>query len=340
VQILDGFDWWGDELRAILGSLATKYGPARPSGWVIAIADDGIRVQLAGAPEFQSRPLDLDASVDEIAALLTAKHPSVAVRIESSLALTRRLATHRLPARQARSMAELDLLASTPLDLSHVHILRTALPEQGCSYHVVKTKTLSSVLDAVRSTGGTVRSIAIVEQGQAKPVDRLSCAAVWPPTRRERIWKQAWLAASVAVVLGLAATWAHAHWRYWQAGAELDEQIAGAQMQARKARAVLQKRQTELEQTDRIRAEKKSAVSTVRVLAELTRLLPDGAWVTDISSKKGELTVTGFAASAADLIQPIDASPLFSSPEFAAPVVKVPGQAGERFTITARIDAP
>ncbi|TIT96776.1 MAG: PilN domain-containing protein, partial [Mesorhizobium sp.] len=38
-------------------------------------------------------------------------------------------------------------------------------------------------------------------------------------------------------------------------------------------------------------------------------------------------------------IGPLNASPLFAAPEFAAPVVKVPGQDGERFTVTAKIGA-
>jgi len=59
----------------------------------------------------------------------------------------------------------------------------------------------------------------------------------------------------------------------------------------------------------------------------------------DLSAKGDDLTITGFSASAAELIKPIDASPLFSAPEFASPVVRVPGQDGEHFTISAKIGA-
>ncbi|AZO33069.1 fimbrial assembly protein [Mesorhizobium sp. M1B.F.Ca.ET.045.04.1.1] len=331
-------------MRAIASRIIPRQKQTSTSDWIVALADDGIRVGRAGAPEVQSVPLTPNAPANEISTLLHAgnrrKRPSFDVLIHSGIFLTRQLGALRLPPRLARTMAELDLLASTPIDPAQVHLVFAASPEQGCSYHVVKTKTLSAVLSAIHAVGGTVRSIALVEHGQAKRVDRPSLAAIWPPTKREHLVTRAWAVACAILFLCLAATYAHAQWRYWQAGAALDEQIAEAQIQAKEARAILQKRQTELEQIDRIRAEKKSAVSTVRILAEVTHMLPDSAWVTDLSSKKGELTISGFAASAADLIQPIDASPLFSAPEFAAPVVKVPGQTGERFTITARIDAP
>lgn len=339
-QFLDGFDWWRDKLRDVLTSLAPKQRRPKSFDFTISLADDGIRVHEVGRPEFQSPPLPLDATSDEIAALLHSgrRHPSVAICVNGALVLRRQLGARQLPARQARDMAELDLMASTPIDPSQIYVVFADKADSGSSCLVVKKKTLSPVLNAIRALGGTVQSLAIVEREQMNPVDRFSLAEIWPPTRREKLVRHAWVTASAIVFLGLIGTYAHAQWRYWQAEAALDEQIADAQIQAKKARTILQKRQTELEQTDRIRAEKKNAISTVRVLAELTRLLPDNAWATDLSLKNNELTLTGFAGSAADLIQPIDASPLFSAPEFASPVVKVPGQTGERFTITARID--
>lgn len=339
-QVLDAFHWWNKELLTVWANLALKAKHPKPSDFTNVISNDGIRVHADGDPEFQSPPLDAYAISEEIAALLRLgrRRPSIAIRIDSGLILKRHLSLQRLPARQARAMAELDLMASTPIDPKQAHIVFTDDSVRGCSYHVVKAKTLAAVLEAIRTAGGTVRSIAIVEDDQKRPIDRLSLEAIWPPTKRERLVRRAWVTAGATLLLGLAGTFAHTQWRYWQAEAVLDEQIADAQIEAKKARTILQKRQTELEQTDRIRAEKKNAISTVRILAELTRLLPDSAWATDLSLKNNELTLTGFAGSAADLIQPIEASPLFSAPEFASPVVKVPGQTGERFTITARID--
>lgn len=341
-QFLDFLDWWLDELRGVWTRLVPQQERSSTGDWTISVADDGIRVRDPNAPEFQSVPLTLNASADEVLALLQTgprrKRPTFDVLIQPGLFLTRQLAARRLPLRQARTMAELDLLASTPIDPAQVHIV-FAHAEHGCSYHVVKSKTLAAVLEAVRRVGGTVGSLSLSDADRTLRADQLSLAAIWPSTERDRRIGTAWIAAS-SILFGTAlVTFGHAQWRYWQAGTELDAQIADAQIHAKAARSSLQKRQTGIEQVERIRNEKKTSASLVRVWAELTHLLPDTGWLTDLSSKGGDLTITGFSNSAAELIGPLDASPLFSAPEFAAPVVKVPGQDGERFTITAKIGA-
>lgn len=341
-QFLDFFTWWLDELRGAWTHLSPSQKRSY-SEWTISVADDGIRVREAAAPEFQSIPLAPNATADEISALLQTglrrKRPTFDIRIQPGLFLTRQLAMGRLPLRQARHMAELDLLASTPIDPAQVHVVFAEHAGHDCSYHVVKSKTLAAILEAVRRVGGTVGSLSLSDADRTRQADQLSLAAVWPPTKRDRLARIAWTVAC-SMSLGIAfVTFGHAQWRTWQAGMELDTQIADVQIQAKAARSSLQKRQTAIEQVEKIRNEKKTSASLVRVWAELTHLLPDTAWLTDLSAKGGELTITGFSSSAAELIGPLDASPLFSAPEFAAPVVKVPGQDGERFTITAKIGA-
>ncbi|MER9470752.1 PilN domain-containing protein [Mesorhizobium sp. M0482] len=340
-QFLDFFDWWLDELRRVWTRVAPKQRQSPTRNSIVSLADDGIRVREFNAPEFQSIPLPPNASADEISALFQTgaqrKRQTFDISIERGLFLTRQLAKRRLPLRQARSMAELDLLASTPIDPAQVHIVFTEHSEQDCSYHVVKTKTLAAVLEAVRRSGGTLGSLSVADAGQTRQADQLSLAAIWPPTKRDRRTRTACIVACSLLLGAALLTSGHAQWRYWQAYTELDAQIAEAQIQAKIARSSLQKRQANIEQVERIRNEKKTSASLVRVWAELTHLLPDTAWLTDLSAKGGDLTITGFSTSAAELIEPLDASPLFSAPEFAAPVVKIPGQDGERFTITATI---
>ncbi|MER9934318.1 PilN domain-containing protein [Mesorhizobium sp. M0088] len=340
-QVLDFLDWWLDELRGAWSWLTPWQKQASSSDWIVSLADDGIRAREANAPEFQSIPLALTASSDEVLALLQGglrrKRPTFDIRIQPGLFLTRQLATRRLPLRQARDMAELDLLASTPLDPAQVHVVFTTHVREDCAYHVVKVKTLAGVLDAVRRVGGSVRCLSLSQPESALRADPLSLAAIWSLNARDRRGRTAWGAACSVLAGAMLVTFAHAHWRSWQAGAELDARIADAQVLAKAARTSLQKRQAGIEQIEKIRQEKNTTASLVRVWAELTHLLPDTAWLTDLSAKGDDLTISGFSTSAAELIKPLDASPLFSAPEFAAPVVKVPGQDGEHFTISAKI---
>lgn len=354
-HILDFFDWWSGELRSAWESLfaATK---GLPPNWTIAFCDDGIRVHRKGAVEFQAPPLPLNASADEIAAAfgqqvkdrtaraalpIRAGSPTVAIEIREGLFLKRRLAARRLPVRQARAMAELDLLASTPLDPSQVHVLFGANAGQGTraeagedvSYYVVKDKTLKPVLEALRPIGGNV-VLFILDGAKRIAIDRLSMNAVRPRTAGRLRYRHAFAALLVAAL----CTYGHVEWRYRQANARLDEQIASMEGKAKEARALLNRRTAELAQIEKIRAERKASVSLVRTLADLTDLLPDSVWLTDLSIRQRDVTISGFAQSAADLIGPIEAAPLFAAPQFESPVTKVPGLEGERFTIAARIE--
>lgn len=356
--LLDFFDWWAGELRSAWTNLfAAKHVPG--PDWSIALCDDGIRVHRKDAPEFQSQPLPIDASADEIATAFgpetfgDRKAPAtlpiqrraltIAIEIRDGLFLKRRLAAQRLPVRQARAMAELDVLASTPLDPSQVHILFGADIGQGTdartgddvSYYVVKNKTLKPALEALRQIGGSNIAMFVVDGGKRIAVDRLSMNFVRPAA-------VGWLRrhhAVAALFVAACCTYGHVEWRYSRANARLDEQIEAVEGKAREARALLNRRKAELAQIEKIRAERKASASVVRTLGVLTDLLPDSVWLTDLSLRQKDLTISGFAQSAADLIAPIEAAPLFASPQFESPVTKVPGQDGERFTIAAKTES-
>jgi general secretion pathway protein L len=70
----------------------------------------------------------------------------------------------------------------------------------------------------------------------------------------------------------------------------------------------------------------------VRILAELSWLLPKSAWLTSLSvDEQGTVEIEGFAGTAADIISPLENSPLFKDVEFSSPVTVREGT--ERFSL-------
>jgi general secretion pathway protein L len=116
----------------------------------------------------------------------------------------------------------------------------------------------------------------------------------------------------------------------------LDEQIAAAEISAKSAAATIKTFRAEQNRIEVLRSEK-NATSFLQSWAEMTRAMPDGAWLTDFSLDAGTVTATGFAMSAASLIEQVRGSGYFTRAEFTAPVVKSPGYDGERFTLKTRI---
>jgi general secretion pathway protein L len=77
--------------------------------------------------------------------------------------------------------------------------------------------------------------------------------------------------------------------------------------------------------------------SVSEVLAELTRQLPDDAWLTDLHLAGDELQASGSAASATAIIERLDRSPLFVGAGFRSPVLRDAKLGRETFQIAMRI---
>lgn len=98
----------------------------------------------------------------------------------------------------------------------------------------------------------------------------------------------------------------------------------------------------EIAELDQIRSEE---VSKIEILKELTRLLPDTAWIWNLKYHGKEIEISGYADSASDLIPLLDKSPFFEKVEFLATVTKERlmrpegVQEKERFRIKARLEA-
>ncbi|MDA8169760.1 MAG: PilN domain-containing protein [Nitrospiraceae bacterium] len=70
----------------------------------------------------------------------------------------------------------------------------------------------------------------------------------------------------------------------------------------------------------------------VKVLSELSRVLPGDAWLSSfVIEEKGKVEIAGFSNNAAMIIEPLENSPMFRKVEFSSPVVSRDGI--ERFSI-------
>lgn len=146
------------------------------------------------------------------------------------------------------------------------------------------------------------------------------------------------LSAALLAVSAFAAT----AWRREQNLGELDKEIAVTRPKSVEARASADRIAREQAMTAQIRARKSGAPMFVEVLDEVTRLLPDSAWVTEIrllDGRSGEriVSMTGFAPAAAGLIDLLGASPLFADVALTAPITPDPDENKERFALQAQI---
>ncbi|MGE3622853.1 MAG: PilN domain-containing protein [Bdellovibrionales bacterium] len=74
--------------------------------------------------------------------------------------------------------------------------------------------------------------------------------------------------------------------------------------------------------------------SSLAILAALTNIMPDNAWIYDLQIRGNEIRMSGFAGDPAGLIPLLDASPAFADAKFLSPVTAAPNGTDQRFEIS------
>ncbi len=148
---------------------------------------------------------------------------------------------------------------------------------------------------------------------------------------------------SVALILGF--TWGLGVFVHYRSGLD----VLQTEIKKRKPEVEfiekLQKQKVELEkEVFELKKITSEEISKVEILQELTKILPDTAWIWNFKYSGKEIELSGFADSASDLIPLLDKSPLFEKVEFLSPVTKERQRTAgeekekERFKIKIRIE--
>jgi general secretion pathway protein L len=115
--------------------------------------------------------------------------------------------------------------------------------------------------------------------------------------------------------------------------ADSESRMAAAQAEASAAGALRQELDTLKQTAELIAAERQRGPAALRVVAELTRLIPDDSHLVSLAVQSDRMSLTGFSPDASKLIGLLSAS--FQEPAFAGPVVRAAGGGLESFSITA-----
>lgn len=261
--------------------------------------------------------------------------PRIELILEAGRFLERPLSAFRLPKGRAGEMAAIDIQSATPLDPADVIILFASNVQElpGQRYFVVKRQVLEPLIKAVEGVPANVASIALQTEHGLLEMEPDSYRHLMSRAKRNAFMRKAAIAALATCLVGTAATFAHAQWRYARGAQQLDTAIESLDADVKEVRALSERRKEQIQQIASVREQKQQAVPVIKIWEELSRVIPDDAWASDLSINGGKIRVTGFSQSAAGLIAALDASPLFRGPTFSAPVVKSPEMDRERFTI-------
>ncbi|MCC6202934.1 MAG: PilN domain-containing protein [Gammaproteobacteria bacterium] len=136
------------------------------------------------------------------------------------------------------------------------------------------------------------------------------------------------LAALLVVALGLPLYWQHAQL------AALQDRTATLQRATAQTAARLQEWRTRRDARDALLAHRAATPDRLRIVRDLTGLLPDNTWVTRLElNANGSVTIQGESNKASDLVAILERYPLFRNVTFAAAVSRNPVSNMERFEL-------
>lgn len=331
----DVFDWWSATIRACMPAwMRSGIGRARPK---IVIQPSQIDISDAG----QTRSIDLTDS-DAVAQFKAACPPADCKQIPVALAsgryVVRELSPRRLPASRTRAMVDLDVAASTPFSVDGVYCFVLNCSDETkhrpTSYAIVKRSVLDPVVSLIGQSGGDISHLEFLPDtgggGSRFFAARPDLARL---NGNSRFAGKRFAIGLAVALLGSCATLLHVQWGYRQAQKAIEAEMPSLEARARSIRDRVDRRLKVIEQISALRHSLANQRPMTEVWEELSRVMPDSAYLTDMTVKGGNARVRGFAKSASAIIVPIEGSPVFEGAEFVASVVKAPGLEGERFEI-------
>lgn len=333
-SLADIWDWWWRVARA----MPLARGKAGLYGTTVTLSRNRLVLSKAsGRARTEVGLSDMASGLSQARRGFRGFRGPVTLALEPDRFVTRQLSPFSVPLSRQRQMAELDLAASTPFAPGEVHAVladKRGLAGEDAKYHIIRKQVVDPVIAALRQARLPVRNVVLADgNGGVMALRGREKARVLGKTRAYGLRRTAGIIAAAVMAVAVTGTFAHAWWRYDRAIAEVSAQSDTLQVRARKVRTALDEREKRLGVLAALRTQIAKSQSATEIWEELSRVLPDTAWLTDMTVTPDRVRIAGFAKEAAAIVAPLEGSPMFENAEFTSAVVRVPGQSGERFSL-------
>lgn len=355
-QAIDFLRWWGDELSGLLPAWLTgRAQPVLPRR-ILSLETDGVRLieGRAGSEAAHNAAAGPGAGpVVPLAEMLRrlvrdagsreAGGSEIGLRVAYPSCFVRRVELPRSAARDAARLLAVDLERVTPFKPKDVLTAYQVDPRQDnparTAYRqlVIKRATVEGPIEAARAAGlDVVRVDCWSEDGQAAlPVDFLEQPDA-ASSRPGSAWLPAAVLAVVAVALAALAGWL-AHERDEAALADIQARAALLKGKVQARRDAESRLLTTMAEAESFRKLRAATGSRLAALEELSRLLPDTAWVTDLRIEGNTIDISGLARQAVQLVPILERSQYFRDATLTAPLTFDSREDKERFSIRVRL---
>ena len=268
--------------------------------------------------------------------------PMIGLRLQPKNYFMRNVSLPGAAARDFSKLLLLDLERATPFRTKDVYTAYIIEPSpagsrtQSIRQYVIKRSLVDGVKLSIEALGLRVVSIECRNDGDSStlPIDFLAAEREAPVSNRSP--RVPFALASACLALAASASYIVIQ-RHEDSLAELQAQTAQLKIQAQSVRDSVLKSQAALSAINNFNSLHKDFVSRAAIIDEVTRLLPDSAWVTDFKISGATVDIAGLAATASALLPIIEKSPLFVDATSTTPLTFDPLQNKERYGIRMRL---
>lgn len=266
------------------------------------------------------------------------------VTVPANLCFMRQFTLPRSALARGSEIVQLDLARTTPFQPDQVYSDWYVLDPDNSASHVsiqqiiLKRNIIRPLLGDLSVAGVPVRALAVVDaDGETLPVNLLQ---EFQRARLVRwLWRVIAVAALIVFVIFIAGTGARI--------ATLSREIASNNAVAQQLQTRLAAVRRQISDADTFAAvmataheRKAGMVPITALLEELTRLLPDSTWLSELRIEKETGFISGRSSNASELIRLLSRSSALKELSFTSPVVRDPLNGIERFQIRFEIRGP
>jgi len=203
---------------------------------------------------------------------------------------------------------------------------------------VIPRATADKTIEALAARGLRVSALVLDPGEPATAASAVNLAPSLSHARTTAGGRRQWLLAGVTAAL-LVLALGIPQYRNQQRIAELEQVLAEERAGALAASKMRDELQALREEGQRFANRRAQNPALVETLDELSRVLPDGTWLSAAEIRQDRARVQGTSDSASGLIAVVESSPLFRDTAFAAPVTHDQARNVDQFVLETRISS-
>lgn len=340
--------WWGGELAAIAPVGVRDWLRRGPEVLWLDAADGHVRVRHAGtrralASIDSTLPEDVQrATFAEACQGIDPADRRLLMVVPAAQVLVRRLLMPAAAAADPRRVAGYEIDRQTPFKADQVyfdvHTSRDPAPrgQVALDLVVVPKSVLDPLLARLALLGAQPDAVDVeMDDGVLAGVDLLPRSR--RPRRADRRRRANWMLAAVGVVLAILVL---SQWldNRRAALARMQDEVAALRAQAAQSEQLRAQLTGAIAASRFLVKRKADNPSALAVLDDLTRRLPDNAWLQALTlDDSGGLDIKGEATKAASLVDTLGNSKVLAEPKLQGVIQPDPATGKERFELVARV---